>query len=57
MDDDYSFPLFMLGSASTWTPDPETEAERRVRQLREVVQEVTGRTVEQPAKPRMGFLP
>lgn len=56
-DDEYSFPLFMLGSASTWTPDPETEAERRVRELREVVREITGVPVEQPPKPRIGFLP
>lgn len=55
-DDDYSFPVFMMGCATTWEPEPETEAERRVRELRELVHELTGVPVE-PPKPRIGFLP
>lgn len=56
MEDDYSFPLFMVGSASTSQPEPESEAERRVRELRELVHDLTGVPVE-PPKPRIGFLP
>lgn len=57
MDDEYSFPLFMMGHASTLPPEQETEGERRVRELRELIHEITGIPVEQPAKPRIGFLP
>lgn len=55
-EDAGSFSLFMIGSASTSQPEPESEAERRVRELRELVHEVTGMPVEQP-KQRIGFLP
>lgn len=57
MDDEYSFPLFMMGSATTYPPEPETDAERRLLELREVVYEITGIPVEQPPKQRIGFLP
>lgn len=57
MDDDYSYPLFMVGHASTLPPEQEAEAERRVRELRELIYEITGIPAEQPAKPRIGFLP
>jgi hypothetical protein len=56
MNDDYwwaSTP-WMMGYASILPPEPENE---KVRRLHEVVEEVTGRPVEQPAKPRIGFLP
>jgi hypothetical protein len=49
-----SYPLHSTGTASTLPAEDENEA---VRLLREVVKEVTGRDVEQPAKPRIGFLP
>lgn len=52
--DDWSYPLHSTGSASTLPPEPEDEV---IAQLHAVVKEVTGREVEQPAKPRMGFLP
>jgi hypothetical protein len=54
--DDYaeSYPVHSTGTASTLPAEQEDEV---VRLLREVVKEVTGRDVEQPAKPRIGFLP
>lgn len=55
--EEYSFPLFMLGSASTWAPDEPDEAEQRVQLLRQAVRDVTGKEVPQPPKRTMGFLP
>lgn len=57
MDDDYSFPLFMVGHVTTLPLEQEGDAERRVRELRELVHEITGIPAEQPTKPRIGFLP
>lgn len=54
LDDEYSYPLHMSGSASTLPADSPDEV---IARLHEVVREVTGQEVEQPAKPRMGFLP
>jgi hypothetical protein len=49
-----SYPLHSTGTASTLPAEDENEA---VRLLREVVKEVTGRDVDEPSKPRIGFLP
>jgi hypothetical protein len=49
-----SYSLHMSGQASTLPAEEENET---VRMLREVVKEITGRDVEQPMKPRIGFLP
>jgi hypothetical protein len=54
LDDEYSYPLHMTGQASALPPEQENEA---VRQLHAAVKEVTGKDVEQPQKPRIGFLP
>lgn len=51
---EWSYALHMTGAITTLPPEPECEA---VRRLHEVVAEVTGSPVEQPAKPRIGFLP
>lgn len=53
-DGEYSYPLHQSGHASTLPPEPQCEA---VRLLHEAIKEVTGRDVETPAKPRIGFLP
>lgn len=45
---------WMMGYASCL---PVEQGDDAVRQLHEVVQEITGRAVEQAEKPRMGFLP
>lgn len=54
MDDEYSYPLHTTGTASTLGPEPEDEV---IAQLHAVVKEVTGREVDKPVKPRIGFLP
>jgi hypothetical protein len=54
LDDEYSYPLHTSGSVSTLPVEDEDEA---ITQLHQAVFEVTGKRVEQPAKPRMGFLP
>lgn len=53
-DEEFSYPMHMVGSITTLPPEPEVEA---VRRLHEVVAEVTGQPVDEPAKPRIGFLP
>ena len=53
-DEDYGQALWMQGSASTL---PVNTEESVIDQLHAVVKEVTGRDVEQPQKPRIGFLP
>lgn len=53
-DEWYYATPWMMGYASCL---PAEQGDDTVRQLREVVAEVTGRPVEQPTKPRMGFLP
>lgn len=55
MNEEYSFPLFMLGSASVIYSEPD-EADDAVAKLHEVVGEVTGVAVPVKEKPRMGFL-
>lgn len=54
LNDDYCYPLHMQGHASTLPPEPENEA---IAALHAAVKEVTGKDVEQPPRPRMGFLP
>ncbi|CAB5220913.1 hypothetical protein UFOVP241_49 [uncultured Caudovirales phage] len=54
LEDDYSYTVHQTGSVSTLPAEPENET---VEQLHQVVFEVTGKRVEPPAKPRMGFLP
>lgn len=54
MDDEWTYPLHMSGQATTLHQD---EPEDIVERLRAVVEEVTGKPIERPAKPRMGFLP
>ena len=54
LDDEYSYPLHQTGFASTLPAEPEDKA---IADLHQAVFEVTGKRVEQPAKPRMGFLP
>jgi hypothetical protein len=57
MDEEYSYSLHMLGTATTlYRDDPEDAGDRAVRDLRAVVEEVTGKPVDKPARPRMGFL-
>lgn len=48
--------LGVSGSAHAVSSEPEEEDET-IRRLHEVVKEITGKAVEAPAKPRMGFLP
>lgn len=55
MDDEYSYPVHMLGVVSTLPPEDETD--QIINDLHQVVFEVTGRRVEAPVKLRMGFLP
>ncbi len=53
--DEWDYPIHMMGYASTLPP--EHPADDVVARIREVVKEITGVTVEDPPKPRMGFLP
>lgn len=54
-DDEWYYATpWMMGYASCL---PSEQGDDAVRQLHEVVAEVTGRPVEQQTKPRMGFLP
>lgn len=55
MDDEYSYPLHMQGMISTLPKDDEDDDV--VAKLHAVVAEITRKPVEQPTKPRMGFLP
>lgn len=54
LNDDWSYPLHMTGAASTLPPEAPDDA---VARLHAVVKEITGKAVEVPPKPRMGFLP
>ncbi len=54
LEDEYSFPLYMLGSASTLPVPAEDDV---IARLHQAVKDVTGKDVETPPKPRMGFLP
>jgi hypothetical protein len=56
-EDDYSYSLHMSGSASTiYHDEDETEADKRVQELRKVVEEVTNKPVASSAnRQRMGF--
>ena len=56
MSDEYSYTLHMQGMATTLPEEPEAYGDAAVRALREVVAEVTGRPVQTPERPRMGFL-
>lgn len=53
IDTDYSYSLHMSGAASTLPPE---EPDDIIKRLHDVVAEVTGKAVEKPARPRMGFL-
>lgn len=54
LDDEYSYPLHVTGTASTLPAEAQDEV---IAQLHAIVKEVTGQAVEVPEKPRMGFLP
>lgn len=54
LDDDYSYTVHQTGSVSTLPTEPEDQT---IADLHQVVFEVTGKRVETPEKPRMGFLP
>lgn len=54
LEDGYSYPLHMLGSVSTL---PATAEDDVIARLHQAVKDVTGKDVEAPPKPRMGFLP
>lgn len=56
LDDEWTYPLHLTGSAHSVSSERDDECEA-VRRLREIVEEVTGKPVEQPQKPRIGFLP
>lgn len=55
-DDEYWYAPtpWAIGHISTLPSEPENEA---VRELHQAVAEVTGKAVEPPIKPRIGFLP
>mgnify|MGYP000169731078 CR=1 FL=1 len=50
--DDYSYPLHQSGFVSTL---PIEESNRIIEALRESIYEITGKRVEQPEQPKMGF--
>jgi hypothetical protein len=54
LDDEYSYPLHMQGSVSTLPAPREDDV---IERLHQAVKDVTGKEVEIPPKPRMGFLP
>lgn len=54
LDDEYSYPLHISGSVSTL---PTPEEDDLIARLHQAVKDVTGKEVEVPVKPRMGFLP
>jgi hypothetical protein len=56
LDDEYSYPLHSTGSVSTLQSETDQD-DQTVAELHKVVFEVTGKRVEPPQKPRMGFLP
>ena len=54
LDDEYSYPLHTTGHVSTL---PSEQEDQNIADLHQAVFDVTGKRVEQPAKPRIGFLP
>lgn len=54
LDDEYGYVLHMQGSASTL---PKEQEDDTIARLHAVIKEITGKDVDQPARPRMGFLP
>lgn len=54
LDDDWSYPIHTTGYVSTLPNEPENDALDR---LHQAVFDVTGKRVEKPDKPRIGFLP
>lgn len=52
MQDEYTYSLHMTGQATTL---PAEEEDDTIKRLHQVVAEITGKPVEQPAKPRIGF--
>ena len=57
MEDEYSYSLHMTGSATTiYHDEDETEADKRVQELRKVIEEVTNKPLNTPVNNhRMGF--
>lgn len=55
LDDEYSYPVHQTGGIGTLTVTEPVEDV--IAKLHAVIKEVTGKAVEQPSKPRMGFLP
>jgi len=53
-DDEWSYSLHMQGSCSTL---PQEQEDDTIARLHAVIKEITGKDVERPVKPRMGFLP
>jgi hypothetical protein len=53
MDDEYSYVVHAMGMATTLGPEDEDDT---IRRLHEVIEEITGKPVDKPVKPRMGFL-
>ena len=56
MDDEWSYSLHMTGAAHSVSSQEDEECEA-VLQLRQVVEEITGKPVIPPCKQRIGFLP
>lgn len=56
LDGEYDYPLHMVGAAHSVSSETDEQAEA-IRRLHEVVEEITGKPVEQPQKQRIGFLP
>lgn len=54
LDDEFSYPVHSTGTASVLPPQAEDDL---IKRLHAVVKEITGKDVEVPEKPRMGFLP
>ena len=54
LDSEYSYPLHTSGYAGTLPAEREDDT---IRRLHAVIEEITGKKVEQPVKPRIGFLP
>lgn len=54
LDDEWNYPLHLTGHISTLPPEPEDDL---VRQLHDVVREITGKPVDVPQRARIGFLP
>lgn len=54
LDDECDYPLHLTGFVSTLPAEQEDDT---IKRLHQAVLDVTGKAVEAPVKPRMGFLP